>query len=93
MIDTEREAYYKIINTIYKETGYDPKKIKPEYINNYIRAGKILDSLSVGNPDDGKTKAERYNEEYNSKFKFGPGTVVAMVIVVIAFVAGLRIFL
>jgi preprotein translocase subunit Sec61beta len=34
----------------------------------------------------------RYNEEYNSKFKFGPGVVVAMIIAVIAFVIGLQIF-
>ena len=34
----------------------------------------------------------RYNEEYNSKFKFGPGAVVAMIIVVIAVVLGLRWF-
>ncbi len=34
----------------------------------------------------------RYKEEYNSKLKFGPGVVVAMIIVVIAFVIGLRLF-
>ena len=34
----------------------------------------------------------RYNEEYNSKFKFGPGAVVAMIIATIVFVVGLRIF-
>ena len=34
----------------------------------------------------------RYNEEYDSKFKFGPGAVVGMIIVVIVFVIGLRIF-
>jgi preprotein translocase subunit Sec61beta len=34
----------------------------------------------------------RYKEEYNSKFKFGPGVVVAMVIAVIAFVVSLRFF-
>jgi preprotein translocase subunit Sec61beta len=34
----------------------------------------------------------RYNEEYNSKFKFGPGTVVAMIIVTIVLVVGLRMF-
>jgi len=33
----------------------------------------------------------RYNEEYNSKFKFGPGVVVAMIIASIALVVGLRI--
>ena len=32
----------------------------------------------------------RYNEEYNSKFKFGPGTVIGMIIAVIFFVVGLR---
>ena len=32
----------------------------------------------------------RYNEEYDSKFKFGPGVVVAMIVVVIAFVIGLK---
>lgn len=35
----------------------------------------------------------RFNEEYDSRFKFGPGAVIAMVIVVIAFVTALRIFL
>ena len=34
----------------------------------------------------------RYKEEYNSKFKFGPGAVVGMIILVIAFVVGLRFF-
>jgi len=34
----------------------------------------------------------RYNEEYNSKFKFGPNVVVGMIIAVIIFVVGLRIF-
>ncbi len=34
----------------------------------------------------------RYKEEYDSKFKFGPGAVVAMIIFVIAFVIGLRLF-
>ena len=34
----------------------------------------------------------RYNEEYDSKFKFGPGTVVGMIIAVIIFVVGLRLF-
>lgn len=34
----------------------------------------------------------RYNEEYDSKIKFGPGAVVAMIIVVIAFVVGLKLF-
>ena len=34
----------------------------------------------------------RYKEEYDSKFKFGPGAVVAMIIVVIALVFGLRFF-
>ena len=34
----------------------------------------------------------RYKEEYNSKFKFGPGTVIAMIIIVILFVLGLKIF-
>lgn len=35
----------------------------------------------------------RYKEEYNSKFKFGPGAVVAMILVTIAFTIALRIFL
>jgi len=35
----------------------------------------------------------RFKEEYNSKFKFGPGAVIGMIIVVIAFVIGLRIFI
>jgi preprotein translocase subunit Sec61beta len=34
----------------------------------------------------------RFKEEYNSKFKFGPGVVIGMIIVVIVFVIGLRIF-
>ena len=34
----------------------------------------------------------RYKEEYNSKFKFGPGAVVAMIIATIIFIVGLRIF-
>jgi len=34
----------------------------------------------------------RFNEEYNSKFKFGPGVVVGMIICVIVLVIGLRIF-
>lgn len=34
----------------------------------------------------------RFNEEYNSKFKFGPGVVVGMMIVVIALTVGLHIF-
>jgi len=35
----------------------------------------------------------RYKEEYNSKLKFGPGAVIAMIIAVIIFVVGLRIFM
>ena len=34
----------------------------------------------------------RYNEEYDSKFKFGPGAVVGMIVVTIVLVVGLRIF-
>ena len=34
----------------------------------------------------------RYKEEYDSKLKFGPGTVIAMIVVVIALVIGLNIF-
>lgn len=34
----------------------------------------------------------RYKEEYNSKFKFGPGAVVGMIIATIALVVGLRVF-
>jgi preprotein translocase subunit Sec61beta len=34
----------------------------------------------------------RYNEEYNSKLKFGPGVVVGMIIAVIVLVVGLRIW-
>ncbi len=34
----------------------------------------------------------RYNDEYNSKFKFGPGAVIAMIVAVILFVVGLKIF-
>jgi preprotein translocase subunit Sec61beta len=35
----------------------------------------------------------RYKEEYNSRFKFGPGVVIGMIIVVVAFVVGLKILL
>jgi len=35
----------------------------------------------------------RYKEEYDSKLKFGPGAVIAMIFVTIAFVVGLHIFL
>ena len=34
----------------------------------------------------------RFSEEYNSKFKFGPGVVVGMIIAVVVFVIGLRFF-
>ena len=34
----------------------------------------------------------RYNEEYDSKLKFGPGAVVGMIIVTIVLVVGLRMF-
>ena len=33
----------------------------------------------------------RYKEEYDSKLKFGPGVVIAMIIVVVAFVVGLKV--
>ena len=35
----------------------------------------------------------RYNEEYDSKFKFGPEIVIGLVIVTIVMVLGLRYFL
>ncbi|MFA5061273.1 MAG: preprotein translocase subunit Sec61beta [Candidatus Pacearchaeota archaeon] len=34
----------------------------------------------------------RYKEEYNSKFKFGPGAVVAMILITIVLVIGLNVF-
>ncbi len=34
----------------------------------------------------------RYNEEYDSKFKFGPGTVIGMIVATIVLVVGLRMF-
>ena len=34
----------------------------------------------------------RYKEEYDSKLKFGPATVIGMIIAVIAFVVALNIF-
>ena len=34
----------------------------------------------------------RYSEEYNSKIKFGPGAVIAMIVIVIALVVGLGLF-
>ena len=33
----------------------------------------------------------RFKEEYDSKLKFGPGAVVAMIIATIVFVIGLRL--
>ena len=35
----------------------------------------------------------RYKEEYDSKFKFGPGVVIGMIVAVILFIIGLRIFI
>jgi preprotein translocase subunit Sec61beta len=35
----------------------------------------------------------RYKDEYNSKLKFGPGAVIAMIIAVIIFVLGLKVLL
>ena len=35
----------------------------------------------------------RYNEEYNSKLKFGPEMVIGMVVVTIVMVLGLRYFI
>ena len=34
----------------------------------------------------------RYNEEYNSKLKFGPSVVVGMIIATVILIIGLRIF-
>lgn len=34
----------------------------------------------------------RFKEEYNSRFQFGPGAVVAMIILTILFVAMLNVF-
>jgi len=34
----------------------------------------------------------RYDEEYKSKFKFSPSTVIAFVIAIIVFVASLKVF-
>lgn len=34
----------------------------------------------------------KYKEEYNSKFKFGPGTVIAMILLTIVLIIGLNIF-
>lgn len=34
----------------------------------------------------------RYNEEYDSKLKFGPGAVVGMIVATVVLVVGLRIF-
>ncbi len=34
----------------------------------------------------------RYKEEYNSKLKFGPGVVVAMIIITVLIEIGLRLF-
>jgi len=35
----------------------------------------------------------RYNEEYNSRFKFKPSSVIIFVILVVLLVLGLKIFL
>jgi preprotein translocase subunit Sec61beta len=34
----------------------------------------------------------RYKEEYDTKLKFGPGAVIAMIIIAVAFVVGMRLF-
>jgi preprotein translocase subunit Sec61beta len=34
----------------------------------------------------------RFKEEYNSKFKFGPWIVIGMVVAVVLFVLGLKMF-
>ena len=34
----------------------------------------------------------RYKEEYNSKLKFSPATVILMIILVVAFAIALRVF-
>jgi len=34
----------------------------------------------------------RYNEEYDSKFKFGPSAVVGMIVAVVLFIVGLHSF-
>jgi preprotein translocase subunit Sec61beta len=34
----------------------------------------------------------RYKEEYDSKFKFGPGAVVGMIVATVVVVLGLRMF-
>jgi preprotein translocase subunit Sec61beta len=34
----------------------------------------------------------RYSDEYNSKLKFGPWVVIGMVVAVVLFVLGLKIF-
>jgi preprotein translocase subunit Sec61beta len=35
----------------------------------------------------------KYKEEYDSKFKFGPGAVVAMILITIVLIIGLNVFL
>jgi len=61
------------------------------YIRNFykseLRLFIMADTSGLGAGFGGLT---RFSEEYNSKFKFGPGAVVAMIIAVIAFVVGLR---
>lgn len=49
----------------------------------------MADSISMPGMGGGLT---RYKEEYDSKFKFGPGAVVGMIIATIVFVIGLRFF-
>ena len=51
----------------------------------------FLDMTEESNMPAGFGGLMRYKEEYDSKFKFGPGVVVAMIIAMIAFVAGLRL--
>jgi preprotein translocase subunit Sec61beta len=46
----------------------------------------------IGVPSGGFGGLTRYKEEYDSKLKFGPGAVIAMIILVIVFVVGLRFF-
>jgi preprotein translocase subunit Sec61beta len=48
----------------------------------------MADNMTMSTGFGGLTQ---YKEEYNSKFKFGPGAVVGMIIATIILVVGLRV--
>lgn len=56
----------------------------------YKTKTSFLDMAEVALPGYGGL--QRFKEEYKSSLQFGPAVVVGMIIAVIVFVAGLRIF-